>query len=950
MSKVRQIAIPFAIGLCLLPALLAFGSSLYNSAVTPLPGITFFAALPSNSAPSETRGKETVSAKTRRASALFSYNAGKIFNINSGGPAARAGILTGDTILGINGVPLSDRKALLKMETSHPFGTPIEYRVRTSSGEKTIRIQPEPLLKNFPVILDSLVDILVVSSFLVVGFSLFFRRPGDARILLFLIFSSLTAANYLIIPLLFRAPFSRLGIYPDPSSNGMITALLGMILGLFSIVSSSVLLNLTMIFPAPIPIVRRFPRLTTMIYAFQTSVMAAFLITALLCGIMTGLFSHQKSVSIFITVAFAAVILAPALPQALFFLRRKQREGWRPALFNHPWKTTFCLVSILTAGLLLFMLVLFNFSDPDNIAFLSGMLITVLITSWILFISFSTIPLAIICLWKGYRSASPDEKRQARWPMWGTAVSLIVTFVIITASFLALLIFDGPNPDLKLIMEITAKLCYIFIPVSFAIGVVKDRLMDIDIIIRKTLVYAIVMGILLLAFFSLAGVLGASLVRFAGVQDTWGIIAATLISVALLVPVQTRVQRILDRKLFRSRQGYAEALSSLRQIANAPKDRTDFLLYVAEELQTATKSRCAAIFLREGDTWDFRSAVSVGLPERSGRRHSFSCTHSIQKALETNRHAVLSALPADETRPLQRLGIAAIFSILRSGKVDGFLAVGTPYRGSLIDKDDLEFLAQVSEITSSGMDRLALRVQSQDLETAREIQSKLLPQEYPVIPGLDIASAWHPSRQVGGDYFDLLGFPEGRLGVVIADVAGKGMSAALLMSNLQAAFRALADDGLRPSSLASRLNHVLASQVATGRFITFFYGLYDPRERSFHFVNAGHCPPLLVRRNGNVIRLEKGGTILGVFPEQEYEEGTVHLEPGDRIALYTDGISEAATPSGEEFGEERLIGLTSESGTGSLQDRVRHVVDVVRTFADGDPHDDITLVLLEARP
>ncbi|PYU54597.1 MAG: response regulator receiver protein [Acidobacteria bacterium] len=197
--------------------------------------------------------------------------------------------------------------------------------------------------------------------------------------------------------------------------------------------------------------------------------------------------------------------------------------------------------------------------------------------------------------------------------------------------------------------------------------------------------------------------------------------------------------------------------------------------------------------------------------------------------------------------------------------------------------------------------------QEREIAEAKAIQEKLLPRKIRQMPGFEIASAWQSARLVGGDYFDILPLDEKTLGICIADVAGKGMPAALLMSNLQAAVRGLSSPSLAPNLLCSRLNSIVYRNTDSDRFITFFYAQLDGATRRLDYVNAGHNAPFVVRSDGSHERLRDGGSVLGVFATRNYEMGSAQLAPGDRVILFTDGVTEASNGAGEEFGEARLL-------------------------------------------
>jgi phosphoserine phosphatase RsbU/P len=239
-----------------------------------------------------------------------------------------------------------------------------------------------------------------------------------------------------------------------------------------------------------------------------------------------------------------------------------------------------------------------------------------------------------------------------------------------------------------------------------------------------------------------------------------------------------------------------------------------------------------------------------------------------------------------------------------------------------------------------------LHAQEHEINEARSIQEGFLPKDIPQLPGYEIVGAWQSARVVGGDYFDVLPFDDNTLGLCIADVAGKGMPAALLMSNLQAAVRGLASGALPPNELCERWNALLLRNIAIDRFITFFYAQLDGSSGELRYVNAGHNAPVVMHRDGSHHRLEAGGGVLGIFPKQRFELGTILLEPGDRIVLFTDGVTEAGNVDGEEFGEQRLIDLIRDHRTTSARDLQQQILTSAGDFTRHNWSDDATLLVV----
>lgn len=236
--------------------------------------------------------------------------------------------------------------------------------------------------------------------------------------------------------------------------------------------------------------------------------------------------------------------------------------------------------------------------------------------------------------------------------------------------------------------------------------------------------------------------------------------------------------------------------------------------------------------------------------------------------------------------------------------------------------------------------------QERELVEARTIQHRLLPTGIPQIEGYKIAGAWRPARTVSGDYFDVLSFRDSKAALCIADVSGKGMPAALLMSNVQAAVHAFASETLSPSEMCAKVNRVVSSSMGEDKFITFFYGVVDAEQKTLAYTNAGHNAGLLLRRGGSLIRLEPGGAVLGPFPNWKYKNEEIELRTGDRLLLFTDGVTELRSPVGDEFGEDRLIRLLFDKRELEAEALRDQIVEAVVSFGGGEFQDDATLLVL----
>ena len=257
---------------------------------------------------------------------------------------------------------------------------------------------------------------------------------------------------------------------------------------------------------------------------------------------------------------------------------------------------------------------------------------------------------------------------------------------------------------------------------------------------------------------------------------------------------------------------------------------------------------------------------------------------------------------------------------------------------------------EVARLTTAIGREMAQRERlNRELEIAQEVQEHLFPQRLPSVPGLDYCGRCRPAREVGGDYYDFLELPEGKLGIAIGDVSGKGIGAALVMANLEASLRAQASVGHDLAELMKRVNSMVYEASSANRYATLFYAEYDPRSRQLSYVNAGHNPPVVLRKSAaafQVLRLETGGPVIGLL-RQCYQQGSFPLEPGDLGVLFTDGISESMNARDEEWGEDKLIEFAKTCHGLHAYEAMSRILAAAEAFAAGIPqHDDMTLVVL----
>ena len=319
--------------------------------------------------------------------------------------------------------------------------------------------------------------------------------------------------------------------------------------------------------------------------------------------------------------------------------------------------------------------------------------------------------------------------------------------------------------------------------------------------------------------------------------------------------------------------------------------------------------------------------------------------------------------PSDETTPpdalrqgLRDLGLILALPLKQQGQPCGALCLGPRQSGQSYTPADIEFLSALGNLTLVSVqnsflveEQIEKKRLEEEMRIARRIQERLLPRETPGTDPYEVAALARPSRVVGGDYYDVARLQGERLLLAIADVTGKGMPAALLMANLQASLHVVLPMDMTIEQAVGHINRVTCENTDADRFITFFMAILHLDSGYMEYVNAGHNPPLVVRRNGATELLSSGGLLLGVMDGAGYERGAVRLEPGDVVALFTDGVTEAMNPAGEEYLEERLEAALQRAHTKSAADIVDLVHKDIAKFTGNveELSDDLTMLVVK---
>jgi phosphoserine phosphatase RsbU/P len=398
---------------------------------------------------------------------------------------------------------------------------------------------------------------------------------------------------------------------------------------------------------------------------------------------------------------------------------------------------------------------------------------------------------------------------------------------------------------------------------------------------------------------------------------------------------------------------------ALLQVAEAIGPRTDL-----DEISSVI-ARLAALFVgvdlcavflmdKERDVLAGRQAYGLS-PDYLSDLTTLRCPRQDWHVVNDDQNSALLAVP-DRLVQALRLQTPVVVSLRGRTELIGALLVDGRTEDLLINQRRLNILNGIASQAATAIESVQLladlaarQVLEHELDLAREIQKSFLPDCCPVIPGYQLAAAWRSARRVGGDFYDFMLLSNGNVGIAIADVADKGVPAALFMALSRTLVRATSMSGRTPSDALRRTNTLIISDARSDLFVTVFYGLLHPRSGSFTYANAGHNPPLWLNiRSGAVHRLAQHGMALGVIADAPLSEHAIQIEPGDVLALYTDGVTEALNIDGEEFGVERLEHVITAYAAGTAEDIVAAIEAAVDEFVGNEPpFDDFTLVVLK---
>ncbi len=575
---------------------------------------------------------------------------------------------------------------------------------------------------------------------------------------------------------------------------------------------------------------------------------------------------------------------------------------------------------------------------------------------------------------KLFRERGKDARRRLRILIFGLFNSILPLLILIFLAVAMKKNFDEINSYLAAII----LLALLLFPLALAYVIIVDRAMDVRLVVRQGLQYAFAKNgvvILRIATFVIFGFAGFSFAqKLNGNIPGLVLLSAALLGVVLLINLSMKkLAKWVDKRFFREAYNAEVVLTELSGQVRGIRESKPLIETVCGRIAgTLHVSRMAVLL---ADNGAFRTCYSSGFADEP--RVTFETNSAVVSYIRFAKDAPrvyfeddaswIYRTPGmdDEQRAgLAALGAELLLPLSTGINLLGFICAGQKRSEEPYSPSDVRILSSVAAQTGLALENAQLttaiasemaqrELLAREVEIAREVQERLFPQIRPVIPGLEYDGMCRTALGVGGDYYDFLLLPDGRFGIAVGDVAGKGIPAALLMASLQASLRGETSRGVDDlATLIGNLNKRIYETSTTNRYATFFYGQYTPLTRKFDYVNAGHNPPMLLRAEDGDWRLtllEASGTVVGLMPFSVYEQSSIQLQSGDYLVAFTDGVSEAMNQNDDEWGEERLEQTIRACAAASLgvSETMRRVLSAADTFAAGaKQHDDMTLVVM----
>lgn len=549
------------------------------------------------------------------------------------------------------------------------------------------------------------------------------------------------------------------------------------------------------------------------------------------------------------------------------------------------------------------------------------------------------------------RVRSALEQRQIRLMFLGVkygALSIGIGWAVILVSQFVFTLNVTLIKSAGLTIFLAGEIGGLIIPFTFLNSFFQNKLLETETALKKRIRYVGVTLGLLIIYLSIIFIIGRLSISMFNITDPTIVIILVLFLSLTFTPINKRLLRWIDEKFYPERTKYTESLKQLIQNVSGYIESNALLNSLSEWIKNTTGIRNIVPVVFDGDL------SFSGIPFSITEHNSVISRVKDGDKFFWDEITDKSRVPVNEKEFEWALDndISVTIPMISQGELMGLLNIGKKENQEDYTAEDLDILTQASSQAALALQNIKLQSEylekkriDKEMEVARNIQKQLMPQVIPQVAGLDIYGESRPCNEVAGDYFDIINMEDGNSVICVADVSGKGAGAAIIMANLQASIRLGIHLSDKLADFVSRINDLIHNNTSPYEFITFFMAIWDPRTRVLYYVNAGHNPPLLVDNNNNVTKLDATGLILGVLPEQIYEEKYVRINENDVLFIYTDGLDEAQNEKSEFYGLERIQNAVIENKSKDAKGIADAITKDAFSFSGNAPYcDDITLI------
>jgi sigma-B regulation protein RsbU (phosphoserine phosphatase) len=570
---------------------------------------------------------------------------------------------------------------------------------------------------------------------------------------------------------------------------------------------------------------------------------------------------------------------------------------------------------------------------------------------------FCVASMAIFVFHAMYRAATTSARQRAKMILFGVAIAFLPS----TAIMMGFYIFKVNFPWNFLVFFV------VFFPATIAYSIVRHNLFDADEIIKRTVGYVVVTGIVIGAYAVVSVGLNVFMGKYQLAQSRAFPILFTLGVIIVFNPLRNRIQALVDRVFFRKEYDYGAIVEKIGDAMTSLLDLPQILKHLTQTFIEDMFINTSSVMLLSTAGTEYQVRLSDGENKQDVEKIVFKRDEPLMEIVEREKRELTKydvledpkyrAIAESCAEDFDSLHASLMVPLVFQDQVIGSLNLGEKKSGKAYKREDIDLLhtlanqgAVAIENARLFQENLEKQRMEEELAIARDLQMSMLPASCPEIQGFKIAASSTPAREVGGDFFDFIEMEENRAGFIVGDVTGKSVSGALVMSASRSVFRMLSEEALSVGEIMIRANRRTIKDIKTGMFVALLYAVLDGKDGTLSLCSAGQTQPIHISaKTGEACLVETEGDNfpLGILEDADYRETRLELASGDRVILYTDGIVEAMNEKEEIFGFERLLDLVQGAKSFSAESLLKELLDKVNEFVgNAAQHDDLTAIVV----